>query len=607
MNLRSNFEPGTSRWATRRAQWRALGLTDDDMAKPKIAIVNSSSSLAICFSHLDEIAKRAKRAIERAGGVAFEVRTAAPSDFITSAGHRGGYILSARDLITSDIEVAVEGALLDGMLCLASCDKTAPGQLMAAGRLNIPTVIVPCGYQPSGTYRGRHCDIEDVFLAAGHVASGKVTLGELTEMSENAVLGPGVCAGMGTANTMHIACEALGMTLPGTTPVRANSTPMWDAVERASGRIVEMVGEDLRPRDILTPDAFANAVMTVLAVSGSINAVKHLQAVAAEAECDVDVYGLFEQLAGHVPLLAAVRPNGETAIEAFEDAGGARAVMKQLAGLLHTGALTLTGRTAGQNLAGAAVADEEIIRPPERALGRRPTIVVIRGSLAPGGGIVKLAVADDRALEFSGPALVFDSPDDALAAVARGKIAGGEVVVLRGQGPTGSPGMGMASRLVFALDGIGLTSQVAVITDGQLSGLVNKGIVVGEVSPEAAAGGPLALVRDGDPIRIDVLGRTADLDVPGQELAERRAALAGRPPSGEKGWLSVYERLVRPLPEGAVLAPQAAGPGTSPRASGTTRRGRDEPQRYPGDQPSTAASGAPAARPGEAPVRGADR
>ena len=189
MPLRSNFEPGTTRWATRRAQWRALGLSDADLVKPKIAIVNSSSQLAICFSHLDEIARRAKRAIEQAGGVAFEIRTAAPSDFITSAGHRGGYILSARDLITNDIEVAVEGALLDGMLCLASCDKTAPGQLMAAARLNIPTIIVACGYQPSGTYRGRHCDIEDVFLAAGHVAGGTLTVAELTEMSENAVSG----------------------------------------------------------------------------------------------------------------------------------------------------------------------------------------------------------------------------------------------------------------------------------------------------------------------------------------------------------------------------------------------------------------------------------
>jgi dihydroxy-acid dehydratase len=551
--LRSNFEPGTSRWATRRAQWRALGLTDEDMEKPKIAIVNSSSSLAICFSHLDEIAKRAKRAIERAGGVAFEVRTAAPSDFITSAGHRGGYILSARDLIPNDIEVAVEGALLDGMLCLASCDKTAPGQLMAAGRLNIPTIIVACGYQPSGSYRGRHCDIEDVFLAAGHMANGQLTLPELTEMSENAVLGPGVCAGMGTANTMHVACEALGMALPGSTPVRANSTPMWDAVEQASERIVQMVDENLRPRDILTPETFANAVMTILSVSGSINSVKHLQAIAAEAECQVDVYRLFERLAADVPLLTAIRPNGEHSIEDFEDAGGGRAVMKQLEGMLHTGAMTLTGKTVGENLSGVTVADEEIIRPAGRPLGRRPTIVLIRGSLAPGGGIVKLAVADDRTLEFTGPAIVFNSPAAALDAVRAGQITGGEVVVLRGQGPTGSPGMGMASQLVFALDGAGLTGRVAVVTDGQLSGLVNKGIVVGEVSPEAAAGGPLALVEDGDPIRIDVAGRTADLDVPASELERRRAGLTAPPRSGERGWLSIYQRLVRPLPEGAVL------------------------------------------------------
>ena len=215
MNLRSNYEVGTSRWATRRAQWLALGLSDEDMVKPKIAIVNTSSQLAICFSHLDEIARRTKRAIELAGGVGFEVRTAAPSDFIHSAGHRGGYILSTRDLITNDIEVQVEGAQLDGMICLASCDKTAPGQLMAAARLNIPTIIVACGYQPSGIYKGRHCDIEDVFLAAGHVANGRLSVEELTEMSENAVLGPGVCAGIGTANTMHLACEALGMALPG--------------------------------------------------------------------------------------------------------------------------------------------------------------------------------------------------------------------------------------------------------------------------------------------------------------------------------------------------------------------------------------------------------
>jgi dihydroxy-acid dehydratase len=558
LELRSNYEPGTSRWATRRAQWLALGLSDADMLKPKIAIVNTSSQLAICFSHLDEIARRAKRAIEAAGGIGFEVRTAAPSDFIHSAGHRGGYILSARDLITNDIEMQVEGAQLDGMICLASCDKTAPGQLMAAARLNIPTIIVACGYQASGSYRGRHCDIEDVFLAAGHVANGRLSVDELTEMSGSAVLSPGVCAGIGTANTMHLACEALGMALPGSTPVRANSEPMWRAVDAAAERVVEMVAEGLRPRDVMTPAAFRNAVTAILSVSGSINSVKHLQAVAAEAEAGVDVYRLFETLADDVPLLTAIRPNGETPIEEFEDAGGTRGLMKQLEPLLDGAALTVTGRTVAENLEDATVADQDTIRPPERALGRRPTIVLIRGTLCPDGGIVKLAVADDRRLEFAGPALVFESQAEALDGVKDGLVKPGQVVVLRGLGVTGSPGMGMASQLVFALDGAGFTGQVAVVTDGQLSGLVNKGIVVGEVSPEAAAGGPLGLVEDGDMIRIDVPARTADLIVSPEELAARQARLADNPlpRPAEVGWLSVYQRLVRPLPEGAVLRPR---------------------------------------------------
>jgi dihydroxy-acid dehydratase len=562
MTLRSNYEPGTSRWAVRRAMWLALGLSDADMLKPKIAIVNTSSQLAICFSHLDEIARRVKRAVEAAGGIGFEVRTAAPSDFIHSAGHRGGYILSARDLITNDIEMQVEGAQLDGMICLASCDKTAPGQLMAAARLNIPTIMVACGYQASGSFRGKHCDIEDVFLAAGHVAGGSLSAADLTEMSGCAVLSPGVCAGFGTANTMHLACEALGMALPGSTPVRANSEPMWRAVDAAGARIVEMVAEDLKPRDIMTPAAFRNAVTAILSVSGSINSVKHLQAVAAETENGTDVYRLFETLADGVPLLSEIRPNGETPIEEFEDAGGTRALLKQLEPQLDGTARTVTGRTLAENLADVAVTDPETIRSRERALGRRPTIVLIRGSLCPDGGIVKLAVADDRRFDFAGPARVFESAQESLDGVKAGLVQPGQVVVLRGLGVTGSPGMGMASALVFALDGAGLTGQVAVVTDGQLSGLVNKGIVVGEVSPEAAAGGPLGLVCDGDMIRIDVLGRTADLDIPAAELAARKAERTARPPAraAEVGWLSVYQRLVRPLPEGAVLRPRPTEP-----------------------------------------------
>lgn len=559
--LRSNYTPGTSPWAVRRAQWRALGLTDEDMAKPKIAIVNSSSQLATCYSHLDDIARAAKEAIAEAGGIGFEIRTVAPSDFIHSAGGRGGYILSARDLITHDIEAAVEGAQLDGMLTLASCDKTAPGQLMAAARLDLPTVVVGCGYQACGTFAGRHCDIEDVFLAAGHHAQGRISLDELTGMSENAVAGPGVCAGMGTANSMHIACEALGMALPGSTPVLANSPRMWADVRAAGRRIVDLVREDLRPRTLLTREAFENAVTVMLAVSASINSVKHLQAIAEEAHTGIDVYEIYERLADKVPLLAAVRPNGPYSIDEFEAAGGASGVLWQLRELLHTGAMTITGRTLGEELTERQPTDAEVIRPPERALGRRPTIVLVRGSLAPATGIVKLAVDEERPPSFTGPAKVYDSPQDALDGLRAGDVLPGQVLVLRGLGPRGTPGMGMASRPVFALDGAGLTGKVAVVTDGQLSGLVNKGIVVGEVSPEAADGGPLALVHDGDTISIDLTTRCADLLVPDEELARRTPWTPSA--QAERGWLSVYLRTVRPLQEGAVLTPRTPREGTT--------------------------------------------
>ncbi|MBV8918823.1 dihydroxy-acid dehydratase domain-containing protein, partial [Bradyrhizobium sp.] len=451
--LRSNSEYGNTRWATRRALWRALGLTDDDMAKPKIAIVNSSSDLAICYSHLDGIAARMKQAVRAAGGVAFEVRTCAPSDFVTSWGHKGGYILSARDLITNDIEVQVEGALLDGMICLASCDKTPPGQLMAAGRLNIPTLIFCCGYQPSGTHRGQVCDIEDVFATAGGLAFGKVSTDEIKAMGDVAIRGPGVCAGMGTANTMHAACEALGMSLPGSTPILANSARMWEFVDRAGARIVEMVDEDLRPRDILTAEAFENAVMVMLSISGSINSAKHLAAVAREAECDVDVYRLYEKYGDVIPLLTAVRPNGDRTTEEFEAAGGTRAVMKQLVPFLRGHARTVTGRTLGENLAGLRVADEEVIRPASRPLGTQPTIVMLRGSLCPETCIVKLSVTERRNLSFRGPAIVFETALAAIEGIQRGVVAEGQAIVVRGLGPRGTPGMGMASAVVFAVLG----------------------------------------------------------------------------------------------------------------------------------------------------------
>ncbi len=541
----------------RRAQWTALGLSDEDLEKPKIAIVNSSSQLASCFSHLDQIVGPLKSAIAEAGGVAFEVRTAAPSDAITSAGAAGQYILPSRDLIASDIEVAVEGALLDGMVCLASCDKTTPGQLMAAGRLNIPTIIVACGYQPSGMYRGEPVDFEDIFRFAGHVNAGRMTVSELAEMSRCAVTGPGVCAGMGTANSMHLATEALGMALPGTTPVLALGPRMWEAVAAAGRRIVSMVREDLTPRSILTPAAFANAVTAILAVSGSVNCLKHLQAIAVEAGCDVDVYRLFEELAARVPLLTDVKPNGDTQITQFEAAGGTLGLLRQLAPLLDLSAVTVTGGTLGSAIEGAPV-DEGVIRPLDAPLATHPGIVVMRGSLAPDGAVLKRTVADDAPLVFRGPAKVVHSRDEGVAAAKAGRFAAGDVVVLTGLGLRGSPGMGLTSALMFAIDGAGLSTSVAVITDGQMSGLVNGGLVVAEVSPEGAAGGPLGLVRDGDMISIDVHKRTIDLEVEPGELAARRVQLPPLAAPSGCGWLSVYARTVAPLGAGATLGSRSS-------------------------------------------------
>ncbi|RBY78242.1 dihydroxy-acid dehydratase [Geodermatophilus sp. TF02-6] len=537
----------------RRAQWTALGLSDEDMDKPKIAIVNSSSKLASCFSHLDGIVPRLEQAIRAAGGVPFEVRTAASSDAITSAGRAGQYILPTRDLIASDIEVAVEGALLDGMVTLASCDKTTPGQLMAAGRLDVPTIVVGCGYQPSGVYRGEHVDFEDVFLYAGHVATGAMTVEELTEMASVAVGGPGVCAGMGTANSMHIATEALGMALSGTTPVLANSPKMFADAERAGRRIVELVAENLRPRQVMTPGAFGNAVTAVLAISGSVNCVKHLQAVAVEAGCDVDVLALFEQLAPQVPLITGVKPNGARRIDEFEAAGGARALLHQLRSLLDLDQPTVDGRTLGEVLGGASVGDARVIRPVEDPLARHPGITVVRGSLAPEGGVVKRTVADDGLHRFTGPARVYSSREEGLAGIRAGEVSAGDVVVLSGLGLRGSPGMALTSAVVFALDGAGLGDEVVVVTDGQMSGLVNKGLVVAEVSPEGAVGGPIGLVRDGDLVSVDVDARTLELQVPAEELERRRAELPPLPAPRGCGWLDVYARTVSPLGRGATL------------------------------------------------------
>lgn len=552
---RSNFEPGTTRWALRKAQWRALGISDDDMEKPKIAVINTSSELSICFSHLDEVAAIVKQSIRDAGGLPFEIKTTAPSDFITGAGRSGRYLMPSRDLLVNDIEVSVEGALLDGMVCLSSCDKTAPAHLMAAARLNIPTILVIGGYQGCGQHDGKPVDIEDVFESVGELASKKISIKDITAMCDVAVQGPGVCAGMGTANTMHIMSEAIGMTVPGSAPVAARSEKMKEYAKAAGRRIVAMVDEDLRPRQVMTSAAFRNAITVGLAVSGSINMLRHLQGVAAEGEVDVDVYKLVEELDHKVPLLCAIKPNGAGRIEELDAAGGARAVMKRLEPILNTDVVTVTGKTLKENLKDVRILNDAVIATMDKPVSAGPSVVILHGSLAPEGAIMKLGIGD-KASRFHGKCRVFETQEDALSALSRGEIQGGEVVVLRGLGARGGPGVASASWFVAAVNGSHLGKEIAVITDGQLSGL-NRGFTIGQVMPEAADGGPIALLRDGDEVVIDVSARKVDIELPLAELDARRAALAPFVPSERQGWLQIYQHLVQPLSKGGTLKPKS--------------------------------------------------
>lgn len=552
--LRSEFEPGTTRWAVRRAQWRAMGIPEEDFHKPKVVVVNSSSTLSVCYMHLDEVSQVVQQAIREAGGLPFEIRTAAPSDFITSAGKKARYIMPSRDLMVNDIEVMVEGAQLDGIVCLSSCDKTTPAHLMAAARLNVPSILVTCGYQGSGTCAGQKVDIDDVYESVGSVASGTMTVDALREMTETAIVAPGVCAGLATANTMHVLAEALGMTLPGNAPVRAGSERMFDFARAAGGRIVDMVTGDLRPRDVLTPAAFANAVEVDLAVGGSVNSVRHLAAVATEAELDLDLTKLFEERAADASLICAVRPNGPRSMDDFEAAGGVRGVMKQLTRRLDTDAMTASGVTVDAILEEAPLPDEEIIRPLDNPFKKEPGLKIIRGSLAPHGAIVKLAAVPEDRYEFRGPVRVYEGEDEAIDGLRKGEIHEGDAVVLRGFGPRGGPGTVFAAGFAAALNGAGFSGSVAVLTDGELSGL-NRGLIVGQIMPEAADGGPLALVEEEDEVSIDLRGGTIELLVDDEVLEARKSAWEPPSPTRERGWLAQYARLVQPVEKGATLVP----------------------------------------------------
>ncbi|HKM51475.1 MAG TPA: dihydroxy-acid dehydratase [Candidatus Bathyarchaeia archaeon] len=550
VKLRSAFEPGSWQWVLRREQWKAIGIKDEDFDKPKIAVVNTSSNISVCYIHLDEVSKAVQAAIREAGGLPFEIHTAAPSDAITSLGLDARYLMPTRDLVVNDIEVMVEGALLDGMVCLSSCDKTTPAHLMAAVRLNLPTIVLPCGYQLGGVLDSKPVDWEDVYEAQGAVRKGEMTLSYLQRMTDVAVCGPGVCPGLGTANTMHIVSEALGMSLPGGTPIRAGSPKLFEYARQAGKRIVQVVLEDLRPRDIVTERSIENSVRVVQAIGGSVNSVRHLCAIATEAELQMDVVSTFERLADDSVTLTSIRPNGLDRIEDLEAAGGTRAVMKQLSSKLNTDVKTVSGLSLSKVLEGVEIVNEQVIRPLSKPVRNEAGLIIIRGNLAPDGAIVKLSAVAREMFLFEGPARVYE--DEYSAQSDTKNMKQNDVIILRGLGPKGGPGTVFVANFVAAVIGAGLGKKIAVVTDGELSG-ENRGLTIGQMMPEAAEGGPLAIIEQGDKIRIDINKRRIDLLAGDQVVKERLKNWKPKQRKLKRSWLSMYAELVQPISKGAVL------------------------------------------------------
>jgi Dihydroxyacid dehydratase/phosphogluconate dehydratase len=557
---RSDFEPGSTRWAVRRAQWRSMGIREEDMHKPKIAVINTSNKLSCCYIHLDELSAIVQQAIRDAGGLPFEVRTVAPSDFVTSAGKKARYLMPTRDLMVNEVECMIEGAVLDGMICLSSCDKTTPAHLMSAARLNIPTLLLTCGYQIGGAcsnekFEDQFFDIDDVYEQIGALATGSIDLKDLTDMTDVAIQSPGVCAGLGTANSMHIVAEAIGMSLPGNSPIWANGRKVKEYAQAAGKKIVELTVRQVLPRSIITEKSIQNAIMTVLAVGGSVNTVRHLAAIATEAELPIDVVKLYEQYGKDIKLLTSVRPNGPFRTEDLEAAGGTTAVMNQLRNYLNLDALTVTEKTVGENIEKSVIKNTQVIRTLDNPISQRPGVAILRGNIAPDGAIVKLSAVPGELEKFSGPANIYEGEDEAIAALGEGKIHKGDVIVLRNMGPAGGPGTVFACSFVAAINGAGIAEHVAVITDGELSGL-NRGIIVGQLMPEAAMGGPLAVVKQGETIQINFNELTINMDVPQEEIDQRLAQWKPKPielGGGSGTYLSQYAQLVQPIAQGAVL------------------------------------------------------
>ncbi|MDI6632552.1 MAG: dihydroxy-acid dehydratase [Bacillota bacterium] len=540
--------------APHRSLFKALGFTDKELDRPLIGVVNSFNEIVPGHIHLREIAEAVKVGVRLAGGVPVEFPTIGVCDGI-AMNHRGmKYSLASRELIADSVEVMVEAHAFDGLVFVTACDKIVPGMLMAAARLNVPAIVVSGGPMLAGRFRGRDVSLNNVFEAVGRVKAGLMTEADLAELEETACPGCGSCAGMFTANSMNCLTEALGMALPGNGTIPAVSAARRRLAKLSGMRAVELVQEGLVPSQILTPAAFKNAFTVDMALGCSTNTILHLTALAHEAGVTFDLREVNE-ISAKTPNLCRLDPAGPFHLQDLDEAGGIPAVMNLLseAGLLESEALTVTGKTVRENIAGREVKRPEVIRSIDEAYSPTGGLAVLFGNLAPEGAVVKQSAVAPEMLRHRGPARVFESEEEAVAAIMDGAFNSGEVIVIRYEGPRGGPGMREMLTATATLAGLGRDKDVALLTDGRFSG-ATRGASIGHVSPEAAAGGPIAALRDGDMIEIDIPGRRLEVLLEEKEIAARLAALPPWKPKISHGYLGRYAAQVSSASQGAVFA-----------------------------------------------------
>ncbi len=536
--------------APHRSLFKAMGYTDEEIARPLVAVVHAHSEIVPGHMHLDKVAEAAAAGVRMSGGTPVKFPVIGVCDGI-AMGHKGmHYSLASRELIADSIEAMVTAHAFDAMVLVPNCDKIVPAMLMAAARVNIPSIVVSGGPMLAGAGAS---DLNSVFEGVGAHAAGKIDEAALRHIEDTACPGCGSCSGMFTANSMNCLCEALGMALPGNGTIPAVYAARLRLAKHAGMQIMKLIEMDRKPRDILTPQAFENALTVDMALGCSTNSVLHLLAVAQEAGVPLDL-SVISRVSARTPNLCRLNPAGHHHVEDLDRAGGVRAVMGALlaAGLLNGSLPTATGRTVAENVADAPVLDATVIRPVSEPYAATGGIAVLTGNITPDGAVVKKAAVAPEMMRHSGPARVFDGEEEAIQAIFGGKIVAGDVVVIRYEGPAGGPGMREMLMPTSALMGAGLDKSVALLTDGRFSG-ATRGAAIGHVSPEAASGGPIALVREGDIVDIDIDKGTLNVRVSDEELKARRAQWSPRPPRITTGYLARYARLVSPASEGAVV------------------------------------------------------